>query len=183
MNLPAKIIPMIQALPLDIRGQIYCALITYMLENRFDINFLSERAIAEIFPIKEALDPILRRRRRAAEYRRRRKEALLAASNQTVAAQPADSSTAQSAPAEISYPQTVGELTAITNAPATEGGLPSLPQPEKHRSAQESAFTPPLNRRQRRLLMKKNKRRMKIIPLSRLQSMNRQDRPPNISHG
>ena len=84
MNLPDKIIECIEALPQSIKGEVYCAVVSYIRTEIFVASDFSEASASEFANIREILDPILRRRKRAAAYRLRKKQEKLAKESEAV---------------------------------------------------------------------------------------------------
>lgn len=80
MNIPNSIIDAVECMPLNVRGEVYCAIINFMRTNADPEFPLSAEAMSFYRVVKALLVPVIERRRKAAEWRRRRRAALATAS-------------------------------------------------------------------------------------------------------
>ena len=76
MNIPNKIIELVDSFPAEVRPFVFMAVIEYMRSGEI-VSGLDECQIQFFMSVKAELDPILRRRRRQAEYRLRRKQQMM----------------------------------------------------------------------------------------------------------
>lgn len=85
MNIPDKIIEIIEMIPVADRGFVYCAVVNYMSHGT-DPDFEMSGTARGIFElVKINLDPILKRRRRDAANRLRKKQLAALAKRESVA--------------------------------------------------------------------------------------------------
>ena len=73
MNIPNIIIEALEHLPFEIKGQILCAVVSY-IESGTEPDELDEMSRGLFRFARTLIDPVMKRRRQQAEYRRRRRE-------------------------------------------------------------------------------------------------------------
>lgn len=81
MNIPNKVIEIIDRLPVNVKGELYCAVINRINGCDMPCAEISDEASEVYENVMRVLEPILRRRRQQAEYRRRKKQERLGIGN------------------------------------------------------------------------------------------------------